>query len=122
MTPNRHTPSKNNTKRSRHPAFNGSERLLLGVQLRSAAQCIQRMQRGRSVRTAMQKQAAAATVLQKCWRAHMQRHAYLGMRAAAVRLQAAMRCWRLRQEFLRMRLAASTIQVAANEGDCFIVL
>ena len=121
MTPKQHSLSVDNTESSRHPAFNAPYGLMLSVQLRRAAQCIQRLQRGRSVRMAIQKQAAAVTVLQKCWRAHTQRRAYLGMLAAAVKLQAAVRCWRLRQGFWRMRAAASTIQVACKSRPLYLI-
>jgi len=81
------------------------------VQLKQAAICVQKMQRGRSVRKVVAQQAAAATMVQKCWRGWMQRRAYLRMQAAAVKLQAAVRCWQLRGRFLAVRQAAITTQV-----------
>ncbi len=88
-----------------------SERMLRAVQLKQAAICVQKMQRGRSVRKVVAQQAAAATMVQKCWHGWMQRRAYLRMQAAAVKLQAAVRCWQLRGRFLAVRQAAITTQV-----------
>ena len=81
------------------------------VQLKRAAICVQRMQRGRSVRKVFAQQAAAAILVQKCWRGCVQRRAYLCMQAAAVKLQAAVRCRQLHGRFLAVRQAAITTQV-----------